>query len=172
MCRSGIFLCVIGNRQRKMPKASEIKSISGGAKLKVIASSSPRSSSTCTGGNATYKPNASISALANSGGAMRMTLESVRAWPIRLTLPYQPMRWSMTAQCILQEGRWMMLNPMACNSGSRWQVSAIIIVIATPRSEAAAKSSMIRGVRFQLRRVVEINILCRAFDKSSCNGRS
>jgi len=48
----------------------------------------PKSQTPCL----SYKPNASIKALVNSGLVMRTTLASARERPMRLTLPYQPMR--------------------------------------------------------------------------------
>lgn len=45
-----------------------------------------------------------------------MTLASARERPTRFTLPYQPMRWSMMAHCILHVGRWRILKPIACNA--------------------------------------------------------
>lgn len=91
---------------------------------------------------------------------------------MRLTLPYQPIRWSMTAHCILLSGRWMMLKPIAWSSASLYPVSEMTIVILIPRNIVAANRSMIRGVRFQRRRVVDITMLCLADTRSSWNGLS
>ena len=44
---------------------------------------------------------ASIKAFAKSDEAIRITLVSARERPMRLTLPYHPIHWSMMAHCIL-----------------------------------------------------------------------
>lgn len=60
-----------------------------------------------------YRLNASNKAFAKSDEFIRITFVSASERPMRLTLPYQPVRWSMTAHCILQSERWMMLKPIA-----------------------------------------------------------
>lgn len=47
-----------------------------------------------------YNLKASIKAFAKSDEAIRITLVSARERPMRLTLPYHPIHWSMIAHCI------------------------------------------------------------------------